>query len=427
MKKALVLILVLCIVASLVFCLAACSDSKAPNNSQPSNSTTPSDQGGSGSQGGSQQGGDQGGSQQGGDNGGSQSGNQQSGGDNGSSQQGGGNQTVLTVTLPTIESILAAIGTNFKVSATSSAGAPTTVAFDGVYEYVSTTSVRFSKKIGDLYYPYSDLRDGKYHKMGTPNYYPEDSLGIALGSSTVGKMLQFAGETISYQEVTTLTFLGRPAQKYVFESDNAYGYNEYFHEEITIDDATGVCLQYDMEGRAGAGFTGSTRDKVNVEVTELEYGANNSVVRAFLDEMIAKIDVYEWDTDFMQAIGLSAVNAPDWSLWSVEWYSRTSRTDAEPYLDVFYRYYTDNSAATIDDVRALLQAFYNAGAKLDDSGTEQTFDELYSFDDDERTPSLYFTGYIVGNETYYVQITADYIYNASPKYWRIEIEFQVET
>ena len=330
------------------------------------------------------------------------------------------------MTLPTIESILAAIGTNFKVSATSSAGAPTTVAFDGVYEYVSTTSVRFSKKIGDLYYPYSDLRDGKYHKMGTPNYYPEDSLGIALGSSTVGKMLQFAGETISYQEVTAVTFLGRPAKKYVYESDNAYGYNEYFHEEITIDDATGVCLQYDMEGRGGAGFTGGTRDKVNVEVTELEYGANNTVVRAFLDEMIAKIDVYEWDTAFMQAIGLSAVNAPEWSLWSAEWYSRTSRTDEEPYLDIFYRYYTDNSAATIDDVRALLQAFYNAGAKLDDSGAEQPFDELYSFDDDERTPSLYFTGYIVGNETYYVQITADYLYNVSPKYWRVEIEITVE-
>ena len=51
-----------------------------------------------------------------------------------------------------------------------------------------------------------------------------------------------------------------------------------------------------------------------------------------IDGMIAKIDVYEWDTAFMTAVGLSAVNAPAWEFWEAYWDHRTTRESDYPEL-----------------------------------------------------------------------------------------------
>ena len=345
-------------------------------------------------------------------------------GDNGQTQTGDngntntGAQTTSTKAMASAQSIISALGTTYKISAQGLYdNYSQTAASDGTY-FLSPAGT-FSKKTGEnQYHNYGNMRDGKYTSLGSPNYFPEDSLGTIVAQETVGKILQFAGETISYQSEEALTFAGRAAKKYTYDGQNVYGYDT-FHEEIVIDDLTGACLKYDNLGRAGDGFTGGTRNKAGFQVTEFFYGENNAQALAVINEYKAKIDVYEWDTAFMTQVGLSAVNAPAWEFWEAYWDHRTTRESDYPELEMSFRYYTEDPDGTEADVRDFIQSFYTAGAKLNEYGTQQTFANLCSYDEDYHSFDMW--GYIVGNEEYQVYINAEHNARISPKAWRVTI------
>ena len=427
-KKTFLLILAILLVVCLVGVMVACGDDNGQTQTADNGQTQTGDNGqtqtgdngqtqtgdngntgvDTGSQGGNESG------SQGGIDSGSQGGNES--GSQGGSQSG--SQTTLTKALPSAQAIVSAIGETYKISAQGLYdNYSQTAASDGTY-FLSPAGT-FSKKTGEnQYHNYGNMRDGKYTSLSSPNYFPEDSLGTIVAQETVGKILQFAGETISYQSEEALTFAGRAAKKYTYDGQNVYGYDT-FHEEIVIDDLTGACLKYDNLGRAGDGFTGGTRNKAGFQVTEFFYGENNAQALAVINEYKAKIDVYEWDTAFMTAVGLSAVDAPAWEFWEAYWDHRTTRESDYPELEMSFRYYTEDPDGTEEDVRDFIQSFYAAGAKLNEYGTQQTFADLCSYDEDYRSFDMW--GYIVGNEEYQVYINAEHNARISPKAWRVTI------
>lgn len=419
MKKRLVLFIVaLCLVLSLVCAMAACGDKDKGNTTdkvEQGNQTT--DNGTTDHNGTT-------------DNNGTTTDNGTT--DNNGGQSGTGSTTVLTKTMATRESILAVIGDTYKVTAKSAYDdSSTTVAADGTYYYTTAPYEAFYKKVGNngngtYLYAYGNKWDGAYHKMGTPTFTADGLAPTMLGRGHVYDMLQFAGETLNYNTEETVTFLGRAAKKYTFESENAYGYDVLFHEEVTIDDATGACLKYEGYGRAGAGFTGATRNKTSFEVTELSYGAGNTAARTLLDSYIAKIDVCDWDTDYITAVGLGAFSAPNGELWLSEWEDsgHCSRDSEEPDWTVQYNLFSDTQAEYQDYIRQYFLSIYNAGAKLDYNGQEESFDELYSPNGGWDDVNL--TAYVVGNATYKVYASANYTkvvkLNEHVSGWRITIQ-----
>lgn len=395
MRKKLLSALALCLIAALLCTLVACGDTADAGTTSQNNAGT-NETGDSGS-----------------------NGNTANNGDNNGNVANTGDNGANTKVMASHEAITANIGSLFKIAARASSGsALTTVAADGTYAYYANPNVVFAKVIGDSSYSYNKPYSGnKYIKMNTPNMVAD-----LLGLGNVGNIYLYAGETITYQTETAVTFLERPAKKYTYTGSATGGYDS-FTEEIIIDDATGACLKHVAQGVATDGFTGGTQ-KASFEVTEFEYGADNRTARAFLDGLIAQIDVYEWDTAFMTQVGLSTVNAPNWKLSESSWQQDCTRSSDYPWWRVIYRYQTEDPAGTTDDVRALLEAFYNAGAKLDEDGVQKTFDELCWYDEEDNGFS--FTGYIAGNPTYLVRIYADYTQFVSPHRWTINISIGTE-
>ena len=325
-----------------------------------------------------------------------------------------GSGTTQTKQMTSAQSIIDALGSTYKISTVDVTGYTQTAASDGTY--FLTPSGTFAKKLGEnKYHYYSDRRNGKYHQMGSPNYFNEGSLGTIAAEGTVGKIFQFAGETISYQSQVSVTIAERSAKKYVYDGENVYGYAS-FHEEIVIDDLTGACLKYSGLGRAGDGFTGGTREKADFEVTEFQYGANNAAALAVINEYKAKIDVYEWDSDFLTQIGLSAMTAPTWEFWNAYWDHRTDRESDAPELEMNYRYYTEDADGTVATARAFIEAFYNAGAQKNENGTQKSFDDLVWYDEEDHTFDFY--GYI---GEYEVNVNVEHNRYLSPKAWRASI------
>ena len=362
-----------------------------------------------------------------GSNTGSETGNQQSG-NNGSengNEQGGNNGSgtaaVQTKTMPSAQSIISAIGSTYKVSATNSYGSVGTSASNGTYYYYTNPSKVFQQKIGDYYYSYTDLRDGKYHNMTSPRYYPEESLGTPLGIGLVREIFQFAGKTISYQSETTTTFLGRAAKKYTYQAASANGYDRGFTFEAIFDDQTGACLKCTSEGMAGDGFNGGEQP-ISFEITEFEFGTNNAAALALINGEAAMIDVYPWDTAYMTQVGLGRVAPLDETgLWSSYWDYDSSRDSDAPYWEVQYRLKSNTLAARENEMTAICRAFYDAGAKLNwDGDAEEAFESIY-WNDGEG--SISFTGYTAD---YMIQLYCDYQSYATTPYWQVTVTINLK-
>ncbi|MCR4661028.1 MAG: hypothetical protein K5765_03375 [Clostridia bacterium] len=422
MKKKLILILSLCVALILVFTLAACGNNENTNTGENSQGGNINNEGNTGDNGR-----EQGNSGDNTGNTGDTGNNQGSGstGDNGNNQGNEDSQTTLTITLPTRAAILSAIGESYKVSAANSFGEVYTVASNGIFYYNSGTNNRqLEKKIGEYIYGYSDFRNGKYHRLATPAITDNGEAYTVLGRGIVGNILQYAGETVRYQTVENTTeILNRPAKKYTFTSGNANGYNSSYTETFIIDDATGACLQCNCQGSATDGFAGGNQ-KSSFVVTCFEYGQNNAAVTSHMNAEIEKIDVFEWDSEYITEAGLSAITAPTGTLFFSEWEYSSDRDSEYPMWLVQYKYYTDDPEGTVNDIRPLFEAFYNAGAKFDEYG-EQSLDDLLYYDDEDYSFS-FCDVYTSGETTYRVTIYADYKKNISPKYWLIDIEIGID-
>lgn len=310
--------------------------------------------------------------------------------------------------------IRSAIGTTFKISADSfPEGTPSTSASDGTYHY-ATSRVRtgFYKKIGDLFYQYTkENRSAKYNKLASP------ATGLdVIKRDNVGGLFMFADVEISYKTKESLTFLNRPCTKYYYEGDTGLGFNQKFTEEIVIDNATGACFKHEAHGTASNGFNGSGA-KENFQITEFVIGND---AKTYINSLLENVDVYEWDTAFLTQLGLNNITQPSMELFESEW-DDSVRTDAEALWHVQYLNRV-NKDAGVNPAKAIMQAFYNAGAKLDEDGnTASAYNVAPIFYDNlEDNNSLYFKAYLQGSDTLGVEIDAEYI-NAT-SYWRIDFD-----
>lgn len=310
--------------------------------------------------------------------------------------------------------IKAAIGNIFKISADSlPSGTPSTSASDGTYHYyTSLVRTGFYKKIGDKFYQYTKQGgSAKYNRLADP----VTGLNV-IGRDNVGGLFMYAGEQISYKSKESVTFLNRPCTRYLYEGDNALGYNQSYAEEIIIDNATGACFKHEAHGVASDGFTGSGA-KENFQITEFVLGND---AQTFVNNLLNNVDVYEWDTSFMNQIGLNDVSQPNFELFESEW-DDSKRTDEEALWHVQYLNRV-NKEDGVDVVKNIMEAFYNGGAQLDEDGNViSRYDAapIY-YDNLEDNDSLSFSAHIQSHPTLGVRINADYI-NAT-HYWRIDFD-----
>ena len=400
MKKKILVALVLCLVLILSVALVACGD-KGGNTPQQG---VTDDGGSSGGQSGGSSGGGQGGGSGSGGSGGGQGGG-----------QGGGSQTP-TRTLPTEAAILQTVGTtSFKLAVGNLAGdAVTTVATNGTYYYFANPSVTFGKIIGDFAYPYTKQSGKtKYTKMESRNGIPD-----LIHMGNVGNLFLYAGQTISYDTEEAVTFINRAAKKYTVTYFDP-GNNAHV-QELIIDDATGACLKHDAASSPTDGFVGGN-SKTSFAATEIAYGTN-SAISAFLNPLIANIDVYEWDTAYLTQAGLStAVSSPAtaWQFQSSKFANNADRTSEEPNWTAVY-YYTDDRDGTESSISSFVESFYTAGANMDDNGVEKTYDNLCSYDVDDH--SYYLSSYT--SDGYLVLVSADYQIHLNPTRWIITVQIE---
>lgn len=306
------------------------------------------------------------------------------------------------------------IGDIFKISADSlPGGTPSTSASDGTYHYCSSlVRTGFYKKIGDKFYQYTKQGgSAKYNRLADP----VTGLNV-IGRDNVGGLFMYAGCEISYKSKENVTFLNRQCTKYLYENNNAMGYNQEFKEEIIIDNITGACFKHEAHGVASDGFTGSGA-KENFQITEFVLGND---AQTYVNNLLNDVDVYEWDTSFMNQIGLNDVSQPNFELFESEW-DDSKRTDEKPLWHVQYLNRV-NKEDGIDAVKNIMKAFYNEGAKLDEDGNViSSYDvaPIY-YDNLEDNDSLYFSAHIQSHPTLGVRINVDYI-NAT-HYWRIDFD-----
>ena len=407
MKKKILIALVLCLVLILSVALVACGskDTSTPD-------ATPTTQGDGGNSGG-QSGGNSGGSSGGGNSGGS-------GGDSGSGSgggQGGGSHT-LTRTLPTETAILEVVGTtSFKISVGNLSGtAITTVATNGTYYYYADPGEHFGKIIGNKAYPYiKTSQNAKYTKINNPL----TSVPNMIHMQNIANLFLYAGETISYETETDVTFIGRAAKKYTATFIDP-GNNAYV-QEIIIDNLTGACLKHDS-GNAPTDSFVSGNSRMSFAATEIAYGTD-SAISTFLNPYVSKIDVFEWDTALFAQAGLDtsviANPASNWMLYSSVFEDDQTRTDTYPDLTIKYNYYTDDVAGTKNAIKAFIETFYTAGAQKDGDGDQKEFNELCGWSESDRAYD--FAG-VVQTTSYCIEIVArNSTYFENP-HWEIIVE-----
>ena len=157
--------------------------------------------------------------------------------------------------------------------------------------------------------------------------------------------------------------------------------------------------------------------KENFQITELVLGND---AQTYVNSLLNNVDVYEWDTAFLAQIGLSNITQPNFELFESEW-DDSKRTDTEPLWHVQYLNRVSKDEG-VNPAKSIMQAFYNAGAKLDEDGNLISAYNVAPifYDNLEDNDSLSFKAYIQGHPTLGVKIDADYI-NAT-HYWRIDFD-----
>ena len=158
-------------------------------------------------------------------------------------------------------------------------------------------------------------------------------------------------------------------------------------------------------------------DITDFQITEFVLGND---AKTYINNLLENVDVYEWDTAFLTQLGLNNIAQPNMELFESEW-DDSERIDAEALWHVQYLNRV-NKDAGVNPAKAIMQAFYNAGAKLDEDGnTASAYNVAPIFYDNlEDNNSLYFKAYLQGNKTLGVEIDAEYI--SATSYWRIDFE-----
>lgn len=188
-------------------------------------------------------------------------------------------------------------------------------------------------------------------------------------------IMSYVGDALEYNKVEDATVINRACKKYtrnmsVTVLGNSVGMNYVYY----IDNATGICLKYEMSGGATTA-EGSSSGSISYAVTELKIG------NADLSAEIAKIAVVEWPTAAQfTSLGLTAVAKPAGTFngGSVT-LEDGSATEITSTLIV-----ADYAAA-----RQVCENLYNAGANKTSGGEDKALNSCISGDTSYLTFSAY--------------------------------------
>lgn len=210
---------------------------------------------------------------------------------------------------------------------------------------------------------------------------------------------------ILYTSKKSITYLNRPCTAYYIAADIKLGNDGIKGDtETIIDNATGATLSYQLKGEVTS--DGETDNgSVSFKVTEFHQGDN--VAKNKIDQQVDKITVKEWDLDVFNEVGLSTITKP-----GTEFFGAEITTD---------RYSLIYEMKNKEDAKAIMTAFYNAGAKYQSDGDENitAVEDLINEDSDE----LYFSAYSKkGTNYHHISIA----YDSTNEYMESGIAIEIE-
>ncbi len=278
--------------------------------------------------------------------------------------------------------------------------------YTALYEAIDTLWVNIDGRS----HQYVSLTNGKWRRLGTPT---QTTVQYAEARAR-NTMMQFV-DSIEYTTKASTTYLGRSATKYTLEVDEGSQQQGQFYRlfsETIIDNETGLALRH-YSKQSG---TSSRTLPLSFEVSVLNIGDSAD---AFIDTFKAKINVYDWDTDWFAAMGITSVARPN------EPFSEATKNSAgDEYRTVFK--FDGTKEETIAKAKALVQAFYDAGLKCDDNCNVQpsyTDEDIYSEDLDEGV--IDFDGYTSAG--HYVDFDFTWSEHTIPQYMTADLTFLIYT
>lgn len=218
-----------------------------------------------------------------------------------------------------------------------------------------------------LVYTY-DTESGKYTAAtaATETYYG----GYAY-------VMEYVGDSLDYNTKEAATFLGRACTKYTRDTSMTILGNTVAGSYVYyIDDATGICLKYEMSGGMSSQTEGTSSGSLSYTVTELKLSG------ADVSDQIAKIALIEWPTEeLFTAFGLAEVTKPEGT------YKGGSVTFGES--DEIVGLKTIFTVTNSDAASQICQGLFAAGANLDKEEAVAEVADLLTSDSSYLT----FTGY----------------------------------
>ena len=217
--------------------------------------------------------------------------------------------------------------------------------------------------------------------------------------------------SLSYDTKVSASFLGRACTKYTdHESYNVLTVSYSYDEEWYIDNETGACLKHSWTA-SGQYMGQGGNASANFECTKFETGAG---VDTFIATQTRKIAVKEWDSaQFAQAGLRGTISAPQGG-------TLLSANLSDEGYSVAYLV-SGAKAAAKQNVNNLISAFFAAGANLDYEGeiaASYNSESLYEAEDEGGYASIDFSGYTQAGGRVDVQAA----YSEENQGWYVEID-----
>ena len=316
--------------------------------------------------------------------------------DGGKDSNGGtGNVTTSTDELRSESAIKAALGDNYCVTVH--------VLFGGEMDNADFTLGQYDD------YMYNQTSDGSemlISMMDNGSYgYTTDDNGNFASMVRYTEEIDFYSylvalfmytDSIEYTSKGSASIAGRSCTHYSNTYEGA-AIGVFYNEEVYIDNQTGACLKHTIDYEGNSIRTA----QVSFECTRFLIG---SEVSAYFADILSRITISPWDTDFMSAMGLGGVEAPDGVLLVADLRRDGGSLRGDDGYWVWGASYTmDVSLAAFDAaVEALARAFYDAGAKRGyDDPSPQSFANLYRADGRQFAASIDAIGDSVSVQGYY--------------------------
>lgn len=265
-----------------------------------------------------------------------------------------------TAQLKTKEEVKAVLGSNYEITVKYGSTSSDSESGDNSWTTMSTTKVANGYTFTRIINLSDETAAPTYYLFGNGFLYGYDADSNTYTSATAttesyyggyNYVMSYVGDSIDYNTVEDTTFISRACKKYIRNASvtilgTKMGMNYVYY----IDNATGLCLKYEISGGVSSSTEGSSSGTMSYTVTDLK------LTGADVSAEIAKIAIVEWPTTTqLSDFGLTAIAKPTGT------YNGGSITKDSGVVSVLTTsFVVDDSAAA----QAICQSVFSAGANL---------------------------------------------------------------